>query len=278
VLSFIKLQQGVKLAKILEQRNSLHKRLATVENFNSQLKSEIGQMQPLANIGLISSMIAHEMNNILTPIGNYAQLALNYKDDEKLTEKALHKAIHNSARATKILESMLAMASGRKQTMQSVNLRTVLDEIFDCMARDFDKDGITVDIHIPEATTIYSETICLQQVLMNLILNAREAMLGSNGSSKGGRLTISAETCETDITINVSDTGSGIADRDIYKVFEPFFTTKTGESEHQRQGNGLGLAFCKRVIDSHNGEISVRSKPSVGTTFTITLPIPASDH
>ena len=265
------------MAKILEQRNSLHKRIAAVENFNTQLKSEIGQMQRLANIGLISSMVAHEMNNILTPIGNYAQLALNYKSDEQLTEKALQKAIHNSARATKILESMLAMAAGRKQNKQSANLRILLDEIFDCMARDFEKDGITVETHITEETSVYCETICFQQVLMNLILNAREAMLGTDNSSKGGRLTISAETSENDTTINISDTGCGIEAKDIHKLFTPFYTTKMADSKHQRQGNGLGLAFCKRVIDSHDGTISVSSKPTIGTTFTITLPNPTTD-
>ncbi|KKK59444.1 hypothetical protein LCGC14_3034310, partial [marine sediment metagenome] len=93
------------MAGILEKRNSLHRRLAQVENFNSQLKTEMVQIQPLANIGLVSAMIAHEMNNILTPIGLYAELAIDHLEDAELVCKALKKAQNNSKRAAKILES-----------------------------------------------------------------------------------------------------------------------------------------------------------------------------
>ena len=102
---------------------------------------------------------------------------------------------------------------------------------------------------------------------MNLILNAREAMLG-----RGGALTISAEDRGDSVAISVADTGSGISRENMEKIFEPFFTTKTVESESQRNGAGLGLAFCQRVIESHDGAIRVESEPSKGTKFVITLP------
>jgi signal transduction histidine kinase len=100
-----------------------------------------------------------------------------------------------------------------------------------------------------------------------LILNAREAMLG-----KGGDLRISARRLPDSVQIEVADTGCGIEPENLIRIFEPFYTTKNGQSQSRCLGAGLGLAFCKKVIDGHNGIISVESKPGDGTTFTIILP------
>lgn len=261
------------MAGILEKRNSLHRRLAQVENFNSQLKTEMVQIQPLANIGLVSAMIAHEMNNILTPIGLYAELAIDRLEDAELVRKALKKARNNSKRAAKILESMLSMAAGKPQLKASHNLCVLVDEIFDCMARDFSRDSITVKIDIPKDMLVTAEAVCLQQVLMNLILNAHHAMSGSANRSKGGNLTITAKETGENVIVEVTDTGCGIEAENIEKVFEPFYTTKTVGAHTGKQGAGLGLAFCKRMIDFHNGTISVRSTPNIETTFTISIPL-----
>lgn len=102
---------------------------------------------------------------------------------------------------------------------------------------------------------------------MNLILNARQAMLG-----KGGGLRISARQLPDSVQIEVADTGCGIETQNLIRIFDPFYTTKNAESQSHRLGAGLGLAFCKKVIDGHNGIISVQSKPGDGTTFTIILP------
>ncbi len=255
------------MAGILEKRQSLHKRLTDQKQLNDHLHSQLGQFQALANIGMVSAMIAHEMNNILTPLGNYAQLALNHPDDTELTLKVLKKTELNSRRASQILASMLAMANGHEQERGSFGVKEMVEEIFTCLARDFSKDRIHVLIDIAESLEVWAEGICLQQVLMNLILNAREAML-----SRGGKLIISAEASDDSVSISVSDTGSGISRENMEKIFEPFFTTKTAKSESERNGAGLGLAFCQRVIDAHDGAIRVESEPGKGTKFVITLP------
>ena len=115
-------------------------------------------------------------------------------------------------------------------------------------------------------TRIWGVHVQLQQALMNLILNDREAML-----PRGGVLTIRAEQRTDDIMIRVRDTGCGIAQADIKKVFDSFFSTKD-KNNSPRSGTGLGLALCKKVIDAHNGSITIDSQPGKGTTFTITLP------
>jgi two-component system sensor kinase FixL len=255
------------MAEILEKRYSLHKNLNSQQLLNDQLKSQISRLQGLANTGMVSAMIAHEMNNILTPLENYAQLAINNPDDKTLVAKALEKTVKNSARAGKILRSMLSIASGRLDDKSEHNLKELIDEIFDCLGRDLSKDKIKLNIQIDGDITVFGQGICIQQVLMNLILNAREAMLAG-----GGLLSISATGDCDNVVIEVADTGYGVEQENLENIFEPFFTTKTEQSQTRRPGTGLGLAFCKKIVDAHNGKITVQSDPSTGTVFTLTIP------
>ncbi len=256
------------MTNIIEKRLSLHKDLANQREQNNALQSQIIHTQTLANIGMASYMIAHEINNLLTPLANYAALALNNRSDNSLTEKALARTVRNCERASKIMESMLGMANGQKQEKQNTQLMNLVEEIFTCLCRDFTKDGIKVEIQIPEDLVIWAVSTQIQQVLMNLILNARDAML-----TRGGILTIKATDSDEFVHIEVTDTGSGIEPANLENIFESFFTTKTGEnSPTEYSGSGVGLAFCKKIVDAHEGHISVESKPTKGTTFKITLP------
>ncbi len=258
------------MTSIIEKRLSLHKRLVNQQQENEQLKYQVVQLQVLANMGTASYMIAHEINNLLTPLANYAALALRNPEDKPLMQKALEKTIQNCTRASKIMESMLAMANTRNQKKEFVKLITLVDEIFTCLCRDFSKDGITVTILISKDLVIWAIPIQIQQVLMNLILNARDAMLSS-----GGVLAIKATDNNDKVQIEVSDTGVGIEPANLENIFKSFFTTKTNKNvPTERSGSGLGLAFCKQIIDAHNGDISVVSKPSEGSTFKITLTKP----
>ena len=258
------------MTSIIEKRVSLHKRLAEHQQQNNALKSQITQLQALANIGTVTHMIAHELNNLLTPLANYAALALNNPDDKSLVEKAFEKTVQSCERAMKIMESMLAMADGERQEKKNARLISLVEEIFTCLCRDFAKDGITVKIELPEDLTVWAVPVQIQQVLMNLILNARDAML-----PRGGILNIKVTESNDAAQIEVTDTGCGIEPGDLKNIFESFFTTKTdGNQPSERSGSGLGLAFCKKIIDAHGGCISVESIPSQGSTFKITLPKP----
>lgn len=258
------------MASIIEKRVSLHRRLADHQRQNNALKSRIDELQNLANIGTITYMIAHEINNLLTPLGNYATLALQNPDDKALAEKALQKTAKGCERAKKIMESMLAMADGKTQEKKHSRLITLVDEVFTCLCRDFAKDGITVEIRVPEDLKIWAVPVQIQQVLMNLILNARDSML-----PRGGILKITAGENTDSVRVEVSDTGCGIEAGDLENIFETFFTTKPDRNRSSRQsGTGLGLAFCKKIIETHGGCISVESEPASGSTFIVTLPKP----
>jgi len=256
------------LTRIIEKRRSLHKQVAKHQKENRTLKLHLGQLQALANIGLNTTMMAHEINNLLTPLTNYADLALKNPEDKALTEKVLQKTLYNSQHASEVMASIIAMTKKDAEKKTDVRLLELVEEIFTCLCRDFSKDSINVQIQIPRELTVYGIGIQLQQMLMNLILNAREAMLGN-----GGVLKITAEQNKNTVIIEVSDTGCGISNGELGKIFEPFFTTKTSsESQPEITGSGLGLSFCKKVIDSHNGKITVESEPAKGSTFKIVLP------
>ncbi len=262
------------MASITEKRLALHKRLEVQQSQNQALRSQLAGLQHLANVGTVSHMIAHEINNLLTPLQSYATLALSSRDDQALTEKALQKAVTNCRRASKVMESMLALADGKTQEKKTARLRDLVEEIFTCLCRDFSKDGITVDIRIPDDLTVWGVPVQIQQVLMNLILNARDAML-----PRGGILAVRAGQTSDAVEIEVTDTGSGIETGNLENIFETFFTTKKDKGPaSQHSGTGLGLAFCKMIVDGHEGFISVESKPGQGSSFRITLPHPRSGH
>jgi signal transduction histidine kinase len=232
------------------------------------LKSQISRLQALANIGTTTCMVAHEINNLLTPLAGYAACAINNPDDKTLSEKALQKTVQNCQRASQVMESMVALANGETGQKKNTRLITLVEQIFSSLCRDFSKDRIKVKNRIPEDLTVWAVPVQIQQVLMNLILNARDAML-----PRGGVLTI--EACNTDdaIQIQVCDTGCGIEPTELSNIFEPFSTTKADKKWPSGQcGSGLGLAFCKQVVESHGGSISVESQPAEKTTFIMTLP------
>ena len=256
------------MTSLINRRLSLHADLRKGQKENSALKSQLCRLQPLANIGSASSMIAHEINNILTPLGSYASLALKHLDDGALVKKALEKSVLNCQRASRVMESMLSLANGRQQARQQVRVKDLVDEVFTCLCRDFAKDGINVTRDIPADISLWAVSVQVQQVLMNLILNAREAML-----PQGGSLTLRARQKNHGIVIEITDTGHGIKATDLESIFEAFYSTKdSSEIREECFGTGLGLAFCRLVVEAHDGHISVRSKLGQGTTFSLTLP------
>ena len=256
------------MTSIIEKRLSLHQRLARQEQENASLKSQNAQLQALANLGSATCMIAHEINNLLTPLATYATLAVQNPEDAPLVEKVLDKTARNCQRASKIMDSMLGLANGSKQHCERVNVRALVDEVFTCLCRDFQKDGIRVEIVLPDTLQVFCVPVQIQQVLMNLVLNARDAMLEG-----GGTLKVSASQNGSHLEIAVSDTGAGIVAENLPHIFRPFFTTKSGQDRPTEfSGSGVGLAFCKRVVDAHGGEISVTSEPGRGSAFRIRLP------
>jgi signal transduction histidine kinase len=256
------------LASIIDKRLALHQQLVQQAQENTTLKSQNVQLQALANLGSATSMIAHEINNLLTPLASYAALAVKNSEDKQLVTKVLEKTVRNCERASKIMISMLALANGQSEDVEKVKVQDMIEEVFTSLCRDFQKDSITVATEVPSDLAVPCVPVQIQQVLMNLVLNARDAMLPG-----GGFLKIAATENAEYVDLMVSDTGKGIPRSDLENIFKPFFTTKTGQDcSTTYSGSGVGLAFCRRVIDGHGGDISVTSTPGTGSVFRIRLP------
>lgn len=249
------------MASIIENRKSLHQQVTDIETRYQALEEQLSRIQPLANLGIAWAMTAHELNNLLTPVQNYSQLALQHTDDTALTRKALEKTQRLTEHAGRILDKVMSLANPGQFEKQEYSLSILFDNVFDCIGRDFSKDKIKVLRQVDHDLMIWADMNSIQQVLLNLILNAHHSM-----KERGGVLTVSA--CEQDeyTRIEVSDTGCGIEADKLNTIFTAFYTNG------KKNGNGLGLAFCRKVIESHDGCISVDSQVDQGSCFRILLP------
>lgn len=249
------------MADLLERRKALHQQVEDAEEKFNRLEDKLTELQPLANLGMAWAMTAHELNNLLMPILNYSQLALQNPEDKALCEKALQKSLRLSQRAGDMLEKIMTIAGRGQAEKEKHSLNQILDDVFVCMGRDFEKDKIRVIREIDGSIQLWADATAIQQVFMNLILNARHALL-----EKGGQLKITARQTADGTVIQISDTGQGIAPERLKEIFTPFYTSG------REDGKGLGLAFCQKVIEAHGGYIQADSTLNHGTTFKIMLP------
>ncbi len=240
-------------------------RLEQLTAENQSLRQQLVRSQRLASLGTMSAMVAHEFNNILTPIISYAQMA---QRNPSLTAKALDRAFDGGQRATDICRAILGLARDESAEPVRVNLGQLISDTLLAIGRDPKRDAIEIIIRTPADLSILTRKVELQQVLMNLLLNARAAVLAKNAPR---RIEVSASAAGANAVINVCDNGVGIPRENFSRIFEPFFTTKPSP-DGKPGGHGLGLAVCREIIQALKGEISVQSTPGRGATFTVLLP------
>ncbi len=228
------------------------------------LRKQLREAQRLAALGTMSAMIAHEFNNLMTPVISYAQYAQE-KGDEALLKRAVDKALQQAKRASQMCDRILGLATQQHLAPGPVEVAPLVNETVASLGRDLSKDSIQLRLNIPDSLRVKANPGQLQQVLFNLLLNARQAMLGKPGS-----LTVQAEPVEGGrVAIHVKDTGCGIRAEDLEQIWEPFFTTKRQADRPDQRGIGLGLTICKDIIEELGGTITVTSQTGLGTTFTI---------
>jgi signal transduction histidine kinase len=238
-----------------------------------QLRQQLLQAQKLSSVGALASSVAHEFNNILTTIINYARLALRNPADEASRTQALEKILKGSQRAATIINSMLGFARNHSTQREMVDLASLVEEVLILTEKDLSKHRVHVEQKFqgrPKASVVPAQ---IEQVLLNLIINARQAM------PRGGHLRL--EVRETPsvgmVEMRVSDTGIGIPPERLRLIFEPFYTTKEPD-DAGHGGTGLGLSVCRQIIEQHHGRIRVESQVGKGSTFTVKLPIQPDDY
>jgi len=232
------------------------------------LRQQLLQAQRMSSVGTLASSVAHEFNNILTTIINYAKLGLRAPETGPSRTEALEKILKGSQRAATIVSSMLGFARNHATQREMTDLAKLAEEVLVLTEKDLSKHHVQVERKFQGQVRAPVVPGQIEQILLNLIINARQAM------SRGGRLRIEIkENAHTKMAeIRVSDSGVGIPPEQLRLIFEPFYTTKEPD-EHGHGGSGLGLSVCRQIIEQHNGRIRVESIVGKGATFTVKLPL-----
>jgi two-component system NtrC family sensor kinase len=236
-----------------------------IESQFGQMQEGLDHLQRLATLGTLSAMVAHEFNNILTPVIGYTQMALAKPDDHDLSRKALEKALAGAEHAAHIASSLLDFSREEDSSAQA-SLSQAVHSALGCLARGLESDGIELTLKLQDVQVAMPQ-ISLEQVLLNLILNARNAM-----AQGGGTLTIHAWLSEKTVHIDLADTGGGISPQIAARLFEPFITHDSAPGNKVEKGTGLGLSVCKNLITNAGGQLNFDSTPGQGTTFHLLIP------
>lgn len=246
-----------------DSQRQLEKLLSVLDEL-SRTQAQLVHSEKLASLGVLAGGVAHEINNPLMVILGRTELMLM---DENLGEdprKNLETICHETERIGKIVQNLLTFSrKSRQERIESVDVNDVLQRTLTLSEHQLTLGNVKVHKQIdPDLPPIDANAGQLQQVFMNLIINAHHAM------PDGGELTIRTDALPDDtVVIEISDTGCGIGPDEINRIFDPFFTTK-----EEGKGTGLGLAVSRNIIDNHGGDIGVQSTIGGGTTFRVVLP------
>ncbi|MFQ3590024.1 MAG: ATP-binding protein [Chloracidobacterium sp.] len=227
-----------------------------------RLEEQIREADKLSSIGLLAAGVAHEVNTPLAGISSYTQMLLAECGEQDPRRTILEKIRRQTLRASDIVNNLLNFSRTGNSTFAPVSMRALLDDTLQLLETHLRGTSIEVVRRYGDnLAPVWGHAGKLQQVVMNLILNARDAM------PHGGVLTIAATSEGNAVTIEISDTGVGMPDDVIHRIYDPFFTTK-----EVGRGTGLGLAVSYGIVQEHGGHVFVESAPGKGSTFRVKLP------
>ena len=294
----------------MEHSGSPEQLLAAIDGLQqrvNELEESLERQERLATLGTIAGLIAHEFNNILTPVMSYAQMALAAPEDHELARKALQKASDGADRAGQIAGAILGLvrrdhAQVPRGTSQPCDLAAAVDRALACLARPLEKDGIRLKNEVSGGVTVAARSVAVEHVLLNLVINARAAML-----PRGGELAV----CSTwnmpelpagavtswgsgqeeswpnevmgwqNVVVEVRDTGRGMGPERLARLFDLSASagiSKTYNQPHDiptsgdRRGHGLGMLVCKRLVEDAGGVMAVASVVGEGTRVWVVWP------
>jgi two-component system cell cycle sensor histidine kinase/response regulator CckA len=239
------------------------------------LEAQLRQAQKMEILGVLAGGISHDFNNLLAIMSGFCEMAQARVPNDEKTRRYLHEIHEAARRASALVRRILIFSRKPEDGLRQVDLNPLIEDIVRLISETFPRD-IEFDVQLRESLpTVRADANQLQQVIMNLCVNARDAMHGGGKLSlrtrlqSGGELArLGADAHGRYVTVEVSDTGCGMSAEVKARIFEPFFTTKDKDS-----GTGLGLAVVVGIVASHGGLIDVQSEPGRGTSFLIHLPL-----
>lgn len=255
---------NLSLAPLLGKNKQVIGRLVIFTDLTERvsLEDQLVQAEKLSSIGLLAAGVAHEVNTPLAVITSQAQMLMKQMPDDDVNSRTLDKIIKQSFRASEIVNNLLKFSRVSGSEQSELDLNKVIRETLSLVDPMLRSSKITLNTQLLGGLPpVYGNYGKLQQVFMNLIMNARDAM------PRGGELTLATETENSTVLVEVSDNGIGIPSDQLSKIFDPFFTTKSTS-----RGTGLGLAVSYGIIREHAGNIRVESSVGRGTSFTLEFP------
>ena len=262
---------NIAIAPLLTRSFDVIGRIILIDDITDQiqLEAQLTQSEKLSSIGLLAAGVAHEVNTPLAVISSYTQmLAKQLRDDARLSP-VLEKITQQTFRASEIVNGLLNFSRTSGTEFIRIDLNQLLRDSTILLEHQFKTARIRVetDLHA-QLAPVHGNQGKLQQVILNLMLNAKDSMQGSGGLIRLCTRTTSAGMVHVEIT----DSGTGIAPDHLHRIFDPFFTTKTNPQPGQHKGTGLGLAVSYGILQEHGGKITVDSTPGQGTTFRLEIP------
>jgi hypothetical protein len=228
----------------------------------ADLERRLVQADKLSSIGLLAAGVAHEVNTPLAVISTYAQMLTKQVADDEQKSRMLDKIAKQTFRASEIVNSLLNFSRTSTTELTEVSINKVIQETMSLLDHQFKSAELSVQLKLESSLPgVTGNAGKLQQVFLNLFINARDAM------ESGGTLTVESGNEGSVVRIDVTDTGHGIAPEHLNRIYDPFFTTKSA-----RKGTGLGLSVSYGIIQEHGGTIEVFSRPGGGTRFRLELP------
>jgi PAS domain S-box-containing protein len=232
----------------------------------AELEQRLVQADKLSSIGLLAAGVAHEVNTPLAVISTYAQMLAKQVAEDSQKSMILDKIAKQTFRASEIVNSLLNFSRTSTTSFGDVQINRVVQETLSLLEHQLQKSGIQVKTEMQaDLPAVHGNAGKLQQVFLNLFLNARDAM------GSGGTLDVRTWSEGSGIRIEVADSGPGIAAEHLHRIYDPFFTTKAA-----RKGTGLGLSVTYGIIQEHNGSIEVSNRPGGGARFRLELPVSIS--
>ncbi len=235
-----------------------------------QLEAQLTQAEKLSSIGLLAAGVAHEVNTPLAVISSYTQMLNKHMRDDARLAPILEKITQQTFRASEIVNGLLNFSRTSGAEFTSIDLNQLLRDSLTLLDHQMKTAQIRVETDFdPLLKPIHGNQGKLQQVLLNLLLNAKDAMFGTVDP------TLRITSCEIDgrVIVRVKDSGKGIERAHLHRIYDPFFTTKTKPQEGEHKGTGLGLAVSYGIMQEHAGKITVDSEPGLGTTFQLEFPV-----
>jgi two-component system, NtrC family, sensor kinase len=260
---------NVAIAPLVTRKFEVVGRLVIMDDITErvELETQLFQADKLSSIGLLAAGVAHEVNTPLAVISSYTQMLAKQLQADPQKSGLLEKITRQTFRASEIVNNLLNFSRTSGSEFRDVDVNKVIADTLALLEHQFKTARVEVRNDLsPKLPAIQGNPGRLQQVFLNLFLNAKDAMPG------GGTLRVSTLNGEG-VSVCVSDTGTGIAPEHIRRIYDPFFTTKTSPREGQPRGTGLGLSVTYGIIQEHAGKIRVDSQPGQGTTFTLDFPL-----